>query len=84
MKTFGIGNIEWRDGAGVTHVIVATSPSSWDFLCVADPGRYETVEATPKPTSDPVVWTHDRAKVGCDGCLAVLDRMEITFVRVNL
>lgn len=81
MKTFGKGNIEWRDTGGTTHVIVATKGSAWLFLCHALPEDYVTWDSAIEPpavvaeesTAEPVVWAHDRTKITCSCCLAVLD-----------
>lgn len=87
MKTFGTENMEWRDAAGVTHVVVATKLAAWDFFCRADPKKYVTWDNAANPpvevsTTEPLVWKHDRAKVTCEGCLAMLDGATITFTKV--
>lgn len=89
MKTFGTENIEWRDVDNVTHVIVATKNSSWSFFCRTNPKSYVTWDKAVKPiveepTEEPVTWKHDRAKVKCAGCIAMLDGATITFVPVSL
>lgn len=85
MKTFGSDEITWRGHDDAEHVIVATKGGGWDFLCRAEaewsPSKprsleYETVEKYPKPTMEPVVWKHDRAKVTCVGCVAALERLD--------
>ncbi len=79
MITFGVSDIEWRDASGVSHVIVATKGASWQHLCHALPADYVTWDFGAAPpvnersTGDLVVWRHDRKKVDCHGCLAVLD-----------
>lgn len=71
---FGTIDMTWRGQLdNKEHVFVATTGSAWKFLCHALPSEYETVEPRPKPTAVPTLWKHDRAKVTCDWCLAVLD-----------
>lgn len=85
MKTFGGTMITPRsDIDGERHVLVATQRGSWDDLCRARPTTYETVEADPKPTAEPWVWSYERAKVTCKACLAMLDGATIEFVPVSL
>jgi len=56
MKIFGEEEVEWLDGmCQFRHVLVATSRGSWSRLCYALPSEYETVEPSPRPTTDPVV-----------------------------
>lgn len=91
MKIFGKGNIEWRDTNGTTHVIVATKGASWEFLCRALSKDYVSWDSTLSPPAvvaeesnlEPVVWTHDRTKVTCSGCLAVLDGAVVERVTVS-
>lgn len=74
MKTFGNVDMTWRGFlSGDEHVLVATTGASWKFLCVTLPSEYETVEPEPKPAAEPTVWKHDRVKVTCKKCVAVLD-----------
>lgn len=75
MKVFGSIDMTWRGpfGDGKEHVLVATTGANWKFLCRALQNEYETVDPKPRPTAVPTVWKHDRAKVTCKGCLAVLD-----------
>jgi len=79
MKTFGTDEITWRDTKGKEHAIVATKGSAWSFLCHLDQREAETVELVPQPTTEPVVWKHDRAKVTCEDCVAMLDRLDPGF-----
>lgn len=73
-NVFGTMDMTWRGQlSGDEHVIVATRGSAWTFLCRALPSEYETVDPKPQPTAVPTVWKHDRAKVTCPGCIAVLD-----------
>lgn len=80
MKTFGENCIEW-EGPCVSsptgranHVIVATRGSAWEGLCHATPDKYvDIVGAAEVPSAEAVVWKHDRSKIDCPGCLAVLD-----------
>lgn len=81
MKIFG--DLEGQE-LFLPHVGVATQHGGWRFLCRTLPSEYETVEENPKPTAAPWVWRHDRAKVTCEGCLAVLDGEVVTKVPVNL
>ncbi len=82
MKIFFDGNeIEYPDEDG-THVLVATKGASWEKLCRARPERYETVEPEPHPTDEPVVWKHDRSKVTCHYCIAMLEGSSIQFTKV--
>lgn len=81
--------MEWRDADGVTHVIVATKTSAWDFLCRADSNNYVVWNnagnhPVEEPTAEPVVWKHDRAKIKCADCLAVLDGAVVTKTKVVL
>lgn len=90
MKTFGKENIEWRDANGTTHVIVATK-GSWEFLCRALSKDYVSWDSTlsplavvtENPSVEPVVWMHDRTKITCSGCLAVLDGAVVERVTVS-
>ncbi len=89
MVTFGDTEIEWRDAQGATHVMVATAGSAWDYLCHADPARYVVWDNEAKPpvevpTSEAVVWKHDRKKVTCEHCVAVLDGAVVERRRVSL
>ena len=85
MKTFGETEIEWRGGGADTHVIVAVSGSGWEHLCRAHPEKYvEIVGSGEKPSTEPVVWKHDRNNITCQDCLAMLDGATITFVKVTL
>lgn len=84
MKTFGSTEIEWRGTGDDTHVIVATRGSSWDTFCTARPDRYVDIDGTSeKPSTEPVVWKHDRSKITCQGCIAMLDGATITFEKVT-
>jgi hypothetical protein len=91
VKTFGKGNIEWRDTDGVTHVIVATKGAAWEFLCRALPANYVTWDSTlsppavvvEEPTAEPIAWVHDRAKITCPGCLAALDGAVVERVKLS-
>lgn len=75
---FGNVDMTWRGFMDHDeHVLVATKLSSWKFLCVTPFDEYETVEPEPKPTAVPTVWKHDRVKVTCKLCLAVLDGEEV-------
>jgi len=69
---FGGIDMTWR-GFGKEHVFVATTGGNWKFLCCALPSEYETVDPKPQPTAVPTVWKHDRKKVTCLECVAVLD-----------
>lgn len=88
MKTFGTDNIEWPGGFGpgsekTFHVIVATKGAAWSHLCRALPADYvDIVGADEKPTTEALVWKHDRAKINCEGCLAVLDGAVVAKVPV--
>lgn len=89
MREFGTPNIEWRDADGVNHVLVATKNSNWDYLCRATPDKYVTWNNSDnppveEPTAEPLAWKHDRAKVTCEGCVAVLDGAVVTKVKVAL
>lgn len=95
MKTFGDNEIEWRDDwpENRTHVIVATKGAAWSFLCHALPSEYVTWNHSAEPpgvvlveekTTEAVVWKHDRAKIDCAGCLAVLDGAVVERVPVQL
>jgi hypothetical protein len=86
---FGDTNIEWRDFDGVTHVLVATAGSSWGYLCTVELAKYVTWgnDAKPpveKPTAEAVVWKHDRARVKCESCLAVLDGAVVERRKIKL
>lgn len=74
-NVFGTVDMTWRGhfGDGKEHVLVATTGANWKFLCCALPSEYETVDPNPQPAAVPTVWKHDRAKVTCPGCIAVLD-----------
>lgn len=89
MKVFGLGNIEWRDADGATHVIVATRRAAWSYLCRALPKDYVdwgrgTKPVVERPSTEAVVWKHDRAKIKCEGCLAVLDGAVVEKVPVGI
>jgi hypothetical protein len=89
VKTFGLEDMEWRDADGTTHVLVATRQSAWDYLCHALPEDYVDWDNDAKPpverkTAEAVVWRHDRAKIKCEGCLAVLDGAVVQKVPVKI
>lgn len=73
MKMFGDTKLTFTDAHGESHVIVATRGGGWQNFCWALSENYETVEPEPKPTTDPVVWNHERDMVSCKSCLAMLD-----------
>ena len=73
-NVFGTVDMTWRGQLDdKEHVFVATTGSAWKFLCHTTPDEYETVDPKPQPATVPTVWKHDRAKVTCPGCIAVLD-----------
>lgn len=87
MKTFGTTEILWRGTDDKDHVIVATKGSAWEYLCRAMPADYVTWDnntnpPVEKPTTEALVWKHDRAKVTCDGCVAVLGGAVVTKVKL--
>jgi hypothetical protein len=81
--------MEWRDADGVTHVIVATRRAAWEYLCRALPENYvnwdnDAKPVVERPSAEAVVWRHDRAKIKCEGCLAVLDGAVVQRVPISI
>ena len=77
MKIIGNGEMEWGIGH-VRHVLVAARGARWGLLCRVLPSDYVTWDPTLFPvkeekTSEAVVWKHDRSKISCKSCIAVLD-----------
>jgi len=86
---FGDTEIEWRDATGTTHVMVATTGSAWLYLCSVEPARYVTWDNDAKPpvetpTDEAVVWKHDRKRVTCESCVAVLDGAVVERRKIDL
>lgn len=80
MKTFGNNCIEFggpclsSSTGWANHVLVAVAGSGWEHLCHARPDRYVDIVGTSEvPSKEAVVWKHDRSRIDCRGCLAVLD-----------
>jgi hypothetical protein len=89
VKTFGTEEMLWRGNDDKEHVIVATKGSAWEFICRATPDQYVTWNNADNPpaeesTTEPLVWKHDRAKVTCEDCVAVLDGAVVTRTKVAL